>query len=62
MMRLAAASSGSGTYVHWGVIHIGVTNLAIIGAMILIFVLAIVVPFPHARNQAHEGDGDGSQR
>ena len=37
----------SGTYLHWGVINLSVTNLAIIGAMLLIFVLALVLPFPH---------------
>lgn len=37
----------SGTYLHWGVINLSVTNLAIIGAMLVIFVLALLLPFPH---------------
>jgi len=37
----------SGTYLHWGVINLSVTNLAIIGAMLVIFVIAILLPFPH---------------
>lgn len=57
MVPFAAASSG-GNYVHWGVINIGVTNLVIIAAMIVVFVLAIVIPFPHARKQEDDSDRD----
>ncbi|MGN6131898.1 MAG: hypothetical protein ACTHOK_16270 [Nocardioidaceae bacterium] len=46
------APLAAGTYVHWGVISISVTNLAIIGAMVVVFVLALVVPFPHARERS----------
>ena len=39
----------SGHYLEWGVISISVTNAAIIVAMVIVFVLALVVPFPHDR-------------
>ena len=35
-----------GHYVHWGVIQISVANLVVIGIMIVIFVAAILLPFP----------------
>jgi uncharacterized membrane protein len=35
----------AGRYIHWGVIQISVTNLVIILAMIVVFALAIAVPF-----------------
>ena len=35
-----------GHYVHWGVIQISVANLVVIAAMIAIFVVAILLPFP----------------
>ena len=35
-----------GHYVHWGVIQISVANLVTIGVMIVLFVLAIALPFP----------------
>jgi hypothetical protein len=41
---LSAASSGS--YVHVGVFHVSVTNLLIIAAMVVVFVLALLLPFP----------------
>ena len=41
---LSAASSG--TYVHMGVFNVSLTNLLIIVAMIVVFVLALLVPFP----------------
>ena len=40
----------AGSYLHWGVINISWTNLAIIGAMLLVFVLAILLPFPGERS------------
>jgi hypothetical protein len=39
----------TGHYVHWGVIQISVANLVVIGIMILLFVLALVLPFPRGR-------------
>jgi hypothetical protein len=38
-----------GSYLHWGVITISYTNLAIIGLMLLMFVLALVVPFGRSK-------------
>jgi len=40
----------AGRYVHWGVDLISVTNLAIIGVMVLLFVLALLLPFPGGRS------------
>ena len=34
-------------YLHLGFIVISLPNLALIAAMVLLFVVAIVVPFPH---------------
>jgi len=44
--HLSAASSG--TFVHVGVFNISVTNLLIIVAMVVVFVLALLLPFPGA--------------
>jgi len=44
---------GAGQYLDFGIFHISVTNALIMGAMILIFVLAVVIPFPH-----HKADND----
>lgn len=43
---LWTASSGAGSYLHWGVIQISRTNAIIIASMLVLFVLAIVLPFP----------------
>lgn len=40
----------AGRYLHWGVILISVTNLAVIGLMVLLFVLALLLPFPGGRS------------
>ena len=41
---LSAASSGS--YLHLGVLHVSVTNLLIVAGMVVVFVLALLLPFP----------------
>ena len=40
-----------GHYLHWSVVSISVTNAVVIGVMVLAFVLAILLPFPHGRSK-----------
>jgi hypothetical protein len=35
----------AGSYLHWGVLNVSYTNLAIIGLMVVVFVLALFLPF-----------------
>ena len=35
-----------GYYLHWGVIQISLANAIVIGLMLLVFVLALILPFP----------------
>lgn len=49
-MITALPTATAGKYVDWGVVHISVTNLVIIAAMVVVFVLAQVLPFPRGRN------------
>jgi hypothetical protein len=42
---------GTGRYVHWGFIQISVANLVVILLMILVFLLAIVLPFPRHKER-----------
>lgn len=37
------------TYLHWGVIQISVGNLIVILLMVLVFILALFLPFPGGR-------------
>jgi len=41
-----------GHYVHWGVIQLSVSNLIVICLMIVVFALAIIVPFPHGKSKS----------
>ena len=46
-------------FLHWGVIQISLANFLVIVAMILIFILALIVPFPHGRRDVQQpGDDD----
>jgi hypothetical protein len=41
--------------VHWHVFQMSVSNVVVIVVMLLVFAVAILAPFPHAR-----GSGDSS--
>lgn len=41
-----------GHYLHWGVIQISVANLTVIAVMVLLFVLALLLPFPTKRDRS----------
>ena len=47
------AIAAAGHYFHWGVISVSITNLLIVIAMLVLFGLALVVPFPGHRTTAH---------
>jgi large-conductance mechanosensitive channel len=47
---------GSGKYLHWGVVQISLTNFLIIAGMVVLFVVALLAPFPGGP------DRDDSQR
>lgn len=38
--------NGPAHYVHWHFFQMSVANLIVIGLMIVVFILAIVIPFP----------------
>lgn len=40
-----------GHYLHWGVIQISLANLVVIGAMVLLCVVAMLLPFPKGRGR-----------
>jgi len=46
------AIAAAGHYLHWGVISVSITNLLIVIAMLVLFGLALVVPFPRPRTTA----------
>ena len=48
----------SAYYVHWGVVQISLTNMLIIIGMVVLFCLALVVPFP----KGHQDTSSSSDR
>ena len=41
----------TGHYLHWGVIQLSVANLVVIGVMVVLFILALLLPFPKGRER-----------
>jgi hypothetical protein len=48
---LAVGLNGTGYYIHWGFFQISLANLIVIILMIVVFVLALLLPFPHGRDR-----------
>ena len=43
--------NGSGHYIHWGFIQLSLANFVVIVLMVVVFVLAILVPFPRQKGR-----------
>ncbi len=51
LMALPFSQANPGVYLSWGVFGIQLGNLVIIIVMLVLFVLAIVLPFPGSRRR-----------
>jgi hypothetical protein len=47
--------------VDWSFIHLSVANVVVIGLMLVVFVLALLLPFPGAATRDAARRGGGSQ-
>lgn len=52
MTRAAGLLGGHAHFVHWGVIQISLANLIVIILMLVVFALAVLVPFPHGSDDS----------
>lgn len=52
MTSAAGLLGGHAHFLHWGVIQISVANLIVIVLMLVVFALAVLVPFPHGRDES----------
>ena len=52
VQQLAVGLDGPAHYVTWGPISVSVANLVMIGLIIVLFVLAILLPFPKPRGRS----------
>jgi hypothetical protein len=52
-ISLSAMDQPAG-YLHWGFILISWPNLIVIGLMVVLFALALILPFPGHRSAAEE--------
>jgi hypothetical protein len=46
--------NGAGVFLHWGVVQISLANFVVIVVMLVLFVLALVIPFPDAADASPE--------
>lgn len=49
---LAVGLNGSGYYIHWGFVQLSLANLVVIGLMVLVFILALILPFPGRKERS----------
>jgi ABC-type polysaccharide/polyol phosphate export permease len=50
--------NGPAPYLHWGFILISLPNLVLIAVMVVLFVAALIVPFPHGAGHRGRDDDD----
>jgi hypothetical protein len=48
---LAVNLNSPGYFIHWGFVQISLANLIVILLMIVVFVVALLAPFPGGRNR-----------
>lgn len=48
-MIIAVGLNGPGYYIHWGFVQLSLANLVVIALMLIVFMLALIVPFPGRR-------------
>jgi hypothetical protein len=53
---------GHAYFLRWGVIQISLANLIVIVLMLVIFVVALLLPFPHADRDDRLSDGPDVER
>ncbi|MEO7060757.1 MAG: hypothetical protein ABI083_13640 [Lapillicoccus sp.] len=51
-MVALAQQDAAGAFLDWGVLHVSVTNIVVIAGMVVLFALALVIPFPSHRSAA----------
>jgi hypothetical protein len=49
---LAVGLNGTGYYIHWGFVQLSLANLVVIALMVVVFVAALVVPFPGRKDRS----------
>lgn len=54
--------SGHVYFFHWGVVQISLPNFLVIALMLLVFVLALVLPFPHGEDRVAAPAGEQETR
>ncbi|HSY16337.1 MAG TPA: hypothetical protein VK816_10140 [Jatrophihabitantaceae bacterium] len=56
MINATGLLGGHARFLHWGVVQISLANLIVIVLMLIVFALALVIPFPHAGGDAEPKD------
>jgi hypothetical protein len=51
VLASAVDLNGPGHYLHWGIVQISVANALVIVSMLVVFGLALVLPFPRGRGR-----------
>ena len=49
---LAVGLTGRGYYIHWGFVQLSLANLVVIALMVILFVAALVIPFPGRKSRS----------
>jgi hypothetical protein len=58
-MKLASGLlGGHAHFIHWGVVQLSLANLIVIALMLVVFALAVLIPFPHGHEDTEPKGSD----
>ncbi len=58
MITASGLLGGHAYYLHWGVIQLSLANLIVIVAMVVVFIAALVLPFPGSHSDGSDEIGE----
>ena len=62
MLDASGLLSKPAYFLHWGVVQISLSNFLVIVTMIILLVLAVVIPFPHGRDDSADPERNDDHR
>jgi hypothetical protein len=59
---VVTTATGHAYFLHWGVVQISLANFLVIVLMVVVFVLALLLPFPAGRDEESRSEDADVQR
>ena len=62
MILATGLLGGHAHFLHWGFVQLSLANLIVIVLMLVVFLLAVLVPFPHGHDEIDRAEAENDRR